>query len=275
MKKNSQEWISGNSFVCIKEHFRLGILLVFLWGKTSFCSAQGDFFFNLYGGSTNLWSSVYLQLPTILINGIVSTALEDYNNLNGTLRFDILKLKNDEGKIKLDNGSYWGFKAKDMFRNFQYGFKFGWQPRLSPFGVYISCAYQHRQFEALLNPDGEEWSKFRLNYIRPGIGIRVTPFINLLEKSGWSPILEIGTAYNYNFKCKAPYENEKKQFNNGMTTSFALGARFETLSFTFGAELDNYNLFNQDFTIDNGSSYPYKDIKSTHLTLYLSVAQDF
>ena len=33
MKKNSQEWISGNSFVCIKEHFRLGILLVFLWGK--------------------------------------------------------------------------------------------------------------------------------------------------------------------------------------------------------------------------------------------------
>ena len=79
MKKNSQEWISGNSFVCIKEHFRLGILLVFLWGKTSFCSAQGDFFFNLYGGSTNLWSSVYLQLPTILINGIVSTALEDYN----------------------------------------------------------------------------------------------------------------------------------------------------------------------------------------------------
>lgn len=240
-------------------------------------SAQSNFFFSTYSGSTNLWSSIYMQVPTILLDALIGTAIDaDNNTLGGSLRFETFKLKNDDGsKINIDNGSYWGFKKKDMFRNFQYGLKFGWQPELSPFGIYVTCAYQHRQFKAQFNPTTDDWSRFKLNYVRPGIGIRVTPCIGLLEEEGWSPIVEIGTAYNYNFKCSAPGENPKKQFNNGVTTSFGAGVRFESISITAGVEIDNYNLFNKNYTPDEGITYPYSGVKSKHLTIFLSLASDF
>ena len=139
----------------------------------------------------------------------------------------------------------------------------------------MSCAYQHRQFKAYLDPNSDESSKFRLNYVRPGIGIRITPLMGLFEEDGWSPILEIGTSYNYNFSCTAPYENTKEQFNNGITSTFALGVRFEEWSITGGVEIDNYNLLNQDYSPDNGISYPYKDIKTNHVTAFLSISRDF
>ena len=242
--------------------------------------AQSDFFFNLYGCSTNFWSNFYMQLPTSIINGLIMDVDElDNEDVSYSFgRVDFLSLKDDGRKIKLDN-NYWGntfgFKATEMFRNFQYGFKFGWQPVLSPFGIFVSCAYQHRQFKARLDENDDKWSKFRFNYIRPGVGIRVTPLIRLLENYGWSPILEIGTAYNYNFSCKAPYDNSKDQFNDGLTTTVGLGVRFEKLSITSGAEIDNYNLFNQDFTPDNGQTYPYKNLKTKHFIIYVSVSRDF
>ena len=239
-------------------------------------SAENDFFFNIYGGSTNLWSSAFLQVPSNLINGIISEALGDDRGFGGALRYDIFSIKNDGEKVKLDDGSYWGFKSKDMFSNVQYGLKFGWQPELSPFGIYIACGYQFNKFSAQFDPNINEWEKFKIHSIRPGIGIRVTPFINMLEDKKWSPILEVGTSYNYYFSGKAPYNNDKSQFKSGMISTFGIGARFyENFSITAGVELYHYSMFNQDFTPDNGITYPYKNIKTTKTTIFLSVSHDF
>lgn len=239
-------------------------------------SAENDFFFNLYGGSSNLWSSAFLQAPSNIINELIAEALGHDNGFGGALRYDIFSIKNDGYKVKVDDGSYWGFKSKDMFSNVQYGLKFGWQPQLSPFGIYIACGYQFNKFRVQFDPNINEWEKFKIHSIRPGLGIRVTPFINMLEDKDWSPILEVGTSYNYYFSCKAPYESNKDQFKSGMISTFGIGARFSNnLSVSGGVELYHYSMFNQDFTPDNGITYPYKDIKTKKLTIFLSFTHDF
>jgi len=255
--------------------FILVCLLVF--ARPTVVNAQSDFFFNIYGGSTNLWSSMYLQLPANYINALIDQAIDGETDgySGGALRYEIFKMKNDQGKIKVDNGSYWGFKSKDMFRNVQYGLKFGWQPQLSPFGIYISCAYQFNKFSALFDSNMDEWTKFKIHCVKPGIGIRITPFINMLENENWSPCIEVGTSYNYHFSCNAPYDSNMNQFNNGMTSTFAAGVRLEYLSITGGVELDHYSLFNQDFTVDNGVTYPYKGLETSNLTIFLSISHDF
>ena len=253
------------------------LILGFLISSVSIpASAENDFFINVYGGSTNLWSSVFLQVPSNLVNSLISEALGEEKGFGGALRYDIFSIKNDGDKIKVDDGSYWGFKSKDMFSNVQYGMKFGWQPELSPFGVYISCGYQFNKFRVQFDPNINEWEKFKIHSIRPGIGIRITPFINMLEEKEWSPILEVGTSYNYYIGCKAPYNNNKEQLKSGMISSFGIGARFyENFSITAGVELYHYSMFNQDFTPDDGITYPYKDIKTKKTTIFLSISHDF
>ena len=231
------------------------ILLLTLWSlaKATTMQAQNDFFFNIYGGSTNLWSSVYLQIPANVINSYLSYAIGNSEEAyGGALRYEVFNIKNDGNKIELDDGSYWGFKSKDMFSNVQYGLKFGWQPELSPFGIYISCAYQFKKFGAQLE-SGNEWYQYKMHSVRPGIGIRITPFINMLENHDWSPILEVGTSYNYYFGCSAPFENDKDQFQSGLISTFAIGARFKEFSLTGGVELTHYSMFNQDFTPDGAN----------------------
>jgi len=262
----------GTNYYYMYRPFRV-FLYTLVFSLPTGVTAQTDFFFNFYGGSTNFWSNIYMQLPTAFINTLIAGDDEEVNNMS--LRYDFFHIKSDGSKLDMDDGNFWGFKAKDMFRNIQYGFKFGFQPQLSYFGVYISCAYQHRQFQARLDDIIDEWSKFRLNYISPGIGIRVTPLLGLLEDDGWSPIVEVGTSYNYNINCTGPYGHDKDQFNNGLTNTFAIGVRMEEFSVTGGVEIDNYNLFNQDYTPDNGNTYPFKDFKSHHLTIFLSISQDF
>jgi hypothetical protein len=237
--------------------------------------AQSDFFLNLYGRSNNLWSNTFLQFPTNLINAYLTLIVDEDAEyaVGGAYRYDIFKIKNEAGNADLDNGSYWGFKGKDLFNNVQYGIKFGWQPELSPFGIYVSCGYEFNRFSARW--DANDWNKYKIHSVRPGVGIRITPFISMLEEYDWSPILEVGTSYNYNFSCRAPYDNNKEQFNNGMISTFALGVRlYENYSITAGAELNHYSLFNKDFTVD-GITYPYKNIKTSKTTIFVSVSHDF
>lgn len=240
--------------------------------RPAIVNAQGDFFFNLYGGSTNLWSSAFLQLPTKKINELIS---DNKGGGSGTLRYDIFKITNAGEKVNIDNGSYWGFKSKDMFSNIQYGLKFGWQPELSPFGIYVSCAYQFNKFKAQFDSNINSWERYKIHSIQPGIGIRITPFINMLEDDGWSPIIEVGTSYNYYFNCSAPFDRDRKQFNSGMISTFAAGVRlYEKCSIAGGVELNHYSMFNKDFTPD-GVTYPYKNIETKKLTIFISVSHDF
>lgn len=253
----------------MKTFYRL-ILAVTLLTTSMAANAQSDFNFNVYGGSTNFWSSAFMQIPSNILSGIPYIFLDEENAIGGQLRYEFFDIKDDIGKIKIDKGDYFGFKATDLFSNIQYGLKFGWAPRMSFFGVYISCAYQYRQFRAEMRDMGS--TKYKMSSVRPGIGIRITPLTRLLEDGKWSPIIELGTSYNYYFNVTAPFDNDKSQFNSGMVSTLAIGMRNLSWSITAGAEIDHYNLFNKDYSPDNGLTHPYADFKTHHITAFVAVS---
>lgn len=246
----------------------LGILLM----APHRAHAQSDFNFNLYGGSSNFWSNTLFQIPASLISNISTVLINEENYIGGSYRYEIFRIRENGGKANTYTGKFFGFKGKDLFSNIQYGLKVGWAPKLSPFGIYLSCSYQFRRFEAQF--ENTEMNKYKLHGVRPGLGIRITPFIGLLEDDKWSPLIELGTGYNYYFSSKAPYDNNKKQFNNGMTSTFSIGARNTSIAITGGVEIDHYNLFNQDFTPD-GIVYPYENVKTKHFTIFVSFSHEF
>ncbi|MDE5971786.1 MAG: hypothetical protein K2G94_03470 [Muribaculaceae bacterium] len=235
--------------------------------------AQSDFNFTIYGGSTNFWSNTLFQLPTNIISNLTTGLISDQDYRGGSYRYEIFNVRQCGHKAKINNGRYFGFKARDLFSNIQYGLKIGWAPKFSPFGIYVSCAYQFRQFRAQF--EGYSMEKYQFNSIRPGVGIRLTPFISLVEDDKWSPIVEIGTSYNYYFKTKAPFNNDKSQFNSGMISTFAIGLRNENISITGGVELDHYNLFNTKFSPDGGSTHPYNRVNSRHITIFIGFSHEF
>jgi hypothetical protein len=235
--------------------------------------AQSDFFFNFYGGAENFWSDIAMQIPTNIINRKICKAVGVRYDGQIDFRGKILKIKNGNEKVEImDKSNYFGFKGKDLFNYIDYAFKFGWEPKMSPFGIYISCAYELNRFIAKW--DSENWDRYKIHTLSPGIGIRITPLISMLDDYDWCPIFELGTSYNYYLGCSAPYNNDKNQFNNGMKSSFALGFRTEKNSFVVGIDLYHYSLFNKDFSID-GVNYPYKDTKVTQNNIFLTYTRDF
>lgn len=235
--------------------------------------AESDFNFTLYGGSSNFWSNTLFQIPINGLSNLTNYLVNGEGSLGGAYRLDLLSIKEGGNKVSIYQGKFFGFKAKDLFSDIQYGLKLGWAPKFSPFGVYVSCAYQFRRFEGDFSQIGH--NVYKLNSIRPGIGIRVTPFISLVEDDKWSPIVEIGTSYNYYFNTKGPFDNAKDQFNSGMISTFAVGARSKYVSITGGVEIHQYSIFNKKFSPDNGITLPYADVKTNLLTIFVSFIREF
>jgi len=175
----------------------------------------------------------------------------------------------------MQRGRYFGFKARDLFNDIHGGIKFGWSPRLSPFGVYVSFGYQFKQFKAEFNNIG--WQKYQIQSIRPGVGIRITPFLGLLDDDKFSPMIEAGTSYVYNVKVKGPYDSATDQFNSGMCSTFSVGARsaYAGISLQAGVEIYHYNQFNKNFSPDEGLTHPYENVTTGHYTVFIAVAREF
>ena len=72
--------------------------------KTTATYAQSDFFFNMYGGSTNIWSTAYLQIPTNIVNSVLAATIDE-DAYGGSIRYEIFYIKNNGSKIELDDGN--------------------------------------------------------------------------------------------------------------------------------------------------------------------------
>lgn len=232
---------------------RLVILLVVMQTLSGKAYA-GDFYFGLSAQTGNFWLSP--------LSGLALTK---------DLTYDWMTVKDENGKLELNDGNMFGFKARDLFRNFSLGATVGYQPIFSPFGVYANARYRFRQFRMQPNRSIDEMEKYKPSSIAVGIGIRITPFMVLLEEEGWSPMIEIGTNYNKVFACKAPFDNAKGQFGSGFSTRIALGIRTykeekSTIAGFVFCELPQYNYFNRDFELSDGTK-PYENIKSKAYTV--------
>ena len=251
-----------------KKIYKLFILVASLQ-LLSVKAFAGDFSFGLTAQGQNFWVMIP-QLPVNLINQALGGGAYGYT-------YDWVSVKDEQGKIKMDNGNYFGFKAKDLFNNFGYGVTFGYQPRFSPFGVFVNGGYKFRQFRMQPDRNVEEMYKYKLNSWFAGATLRFTILPN--NYSGWSPIIEVGTNYNKVFSSKAPYGGSASQFGDGFSTRFGIGVRlfdddFEGLSIALTYEMPHYDYFNRNFETLEGLK-PYENIKSKNHSISLRMQIEF
>lgn len=260
---------------CLRQNFILLSLMAIMLFAPSNVLAQKNFIIGVECNSGNFWSENFLGVPTRFINGVI-LGLQGYdiNEMGAfpgsalTYRFN--KIKVDGQKVDYDGNHFFGFKAVDLFRDFEYNLKLGWQPSQIPVGFYAKVGYRHENFETKL-PDENEWTKHRLNCLRPGIGIRISPLENMIDDYKWCPIIEIGSTYDYYLSYKGVYGKDKNQLNNGVSTCIGVGAKFRTgaaVMLTFDRQ--NYDLFNKDFTVDGVK--PFENVETNHFNIQLSMS---
>lgn len=254
------------------------LLLALAVFRISPCHAQGRFIFGVEGYSGNLWSATALAVPTAIINGTILSLqrhnddlldeyFEDFSDLAFAYRVNRIKVNNQ--KIKSDGNNYLGFKAKDLFRDIEYTLKIGWQPEQIPVGFYARIGYRHENFQTRLD-ETHEWTKHRLNCLRPGVCIRISPLENMIREYGVCPILDIGSNYDYYLSYKGEYGNDKSQLNNGISTFFGIGVKSEHgNSLMLTLDRQNYNLFNKDYEVDGLK--PYEDVKTNRYNIRVSL----
>ena len=259
---------------CMRRNALLSLLALLLLCPASI-TAQNKFILGVECNSGNLWSEGFLGIPTRFINGVIlglqGYDIEEMSSFPGssiTYRYNRIKVNGQ--KMDYDGHNTFGFKGVDLFRDFEYSLKFGWQPPQIPVGFYARVGYRHENFETRMS-ETDEWTKHRINCLRPGIGIRISPLENLIDEYDWCPIIEIGSTYDYYLSYKGAYGSDKDQLNNGVSLCIGLGAKFESgtaLMLTFDRQ--NYDLFNKDFTVDGLK--PYENTETNHFNISLSLS---
>lgn len=238
--------------------------------------SQRDLYFKVYGSSDNFWSNAVMQLPVKIANGLISKSLDDDNWNDITFaRLNFLSITSFEGHNILDKGNYFGFKAKDIFCDFQYGFKTGWHADSSFWDVYFTFAYIYKNFQINTVPNTFDWRRVQMHNGRAGVGVKFFPTTYLLDVYDWSPIFEVGLSYNYCFSASAPYDNNRSQFNNGFVSTIGIGVCFdEEIYLMGGIQLSHYSIFNKGFTYDDGTTYPYSNIGTKDYSIYITLTHN-
>lgn len=242
----------------------LSLALLLNLMPSSVWAGDGEFFIGVAARSGNLWISPL-----------------GFFALSKDLSYDWISVRDEQGKIDVSDGSPFGFKARDLFRSFGVGVTFGYQPLFSPLGVFAMAGYDFRQFRMQPNRSVDDYEKYKPSSWNAGIGIRFAPLLlfNDDRDPGVGPFVEVSTKYNSVFACKAPYDNDRKQFGSGFTTRFAIGLRSVSdednlYSFFIYYEMPNYNYFNKDYTLDDGTK-PYENIDAKMHRVGLGMTMEF
>jgi len=177
------------------------------------------------------------------------------------LSYEYFSVKSPHGKMKIDNGDFFGFQAFDLFDNIYAGGDFGWYNKNFPIGIYGQLYYHYNHFKAKLLGE-EAYIKHLAHSVVPGIGLRVN-FGNY-EKVAY-PILEAGVNYYWHFKYKGEY-TDLDAINNGFAVRAAMGYEFvHRFSLLLEGNMKCYDYFNTSFTPDGGKTYPYSGFKSNSI----------
>lgn len=260
----------------MKNYLRRMLVILLLAGSIVPAFAQNEvkrnvFYFTPQIGTGNFYSNLIGNFVS-LTGYTVATGWDCRSyllNIKGhtipinQLSYEYFSLDAPNGKIKVDNGDFFGFQAFDLFDNIYAGADFGWYNKNFPIGIYGQLYYHYNHFKAKL-PQEEFYTKHLAHSIVPGIGVRVN-FGNY-EKLAY-PILEIGANYYYHFKYKGEY-TDLDAINDGITVKAAIGYEFvHRFSLLLEGNIKCYDYFNTEFTPDNGETYPYTGFKSKSIDL--------
>lgn len=217
----------------------------------------------LYTNSNHVITHDVLSYAKGLINGAIAIATEGVADMDITpVKIHYMSMKDNGEEIDFQTNNPYGMTAYDLFNDVEFGVQFGWQGPFSPVGIILHGAYAINQYKLKFLGD-RTYSKHKIQSWRVGADIRISPLRFLMEDHNWCPIIEIGTTYVKNFKYKGPYDSDSNQLNSGIRTRFAIGAQFESgdiLEASF--EMNNYDMFNRNYTSDGGYWFPYANYKN-------------
>lgn len=255
------------------KRFAVVLLVPLLLGEAVPVSAQeSPWIFGLYTRSNHVLTNDLMAVVDVLANTAISSLTDGAASADFiAYNYHYVDLKDNGEKIDFKRNNPYGFTAYDLFNDIEAGLKFGWQGAQSPIGAYVYGAYGINQYK--LRFLGErDYSKHKLQSFRVGVGVRISPLRFLLDDYEWCPIIELGTTYVNNFSYKGPYGSDKDQVNNGLRTSYAIGAQFGeegNVSVMLCMDMANYDIFNRDYTPDGGFWYPYANFKSKDMNFSL------
>lgn len=261
------------SRVCTLKRCIIAVVIFLIGGTSTPIFAQDNpWFFGVHTRGNNVWTNDVLSIGDMLINTAIAKAT------NGAAYPDFIaasyhyvKLEDNGEKIDFKQNNPYGFTAYDLFNDLEVGLKVGWQGAETPIGLYVYGAYGINQYK--LRFLGErDYNKHKLQSVRMGVGVKISPLRFLLDDYGWCPIIEVGTTYINNFKYKGPNGNDKDQINNGMRSSYAIGVQFgEEGEYSIMLDMDmaHYDIFNRNYTPDGGFWYPYANFKNRDMNFNL------
>ena len=262
--------------VVFKKVWLLFFLLPVFWQSTS-AYAQSPWIFGLHTKSNSSILSTGLFLGQVLVNSslglITDGAISGGSNWTiGSVHF--INMKDNGELVDYQIANPYTATSYNLFNDMELGLKLGWQGSESPVGLWVFGAYGLNKYR--LRFLGEhEYSKHKLQSLRTGLGVKISPLKFLLDEYDWCPIIELGTTYINNFSYKGPNGSDKDQINNGIRTNYGIGAQFgedsEYGSVMLSLDMAHYNLFNTKYTPDGGFWYPYANFKSKDFIVSLSL----
>lgn len=230
---------------------------------------------NAYIGALGSLASALLDVPLAMATKGAATV--DYN-LPIYHQFGVL---DNEEEVGFKKASGYKFKAYDVLNDIECGLKLGWLGKVSPVGAFLYGGYGYNQYKLRFLGE-KDYTKHKLQSARIGVGLRLSPFVKLMEDVDWCPIAEISSTYIYNFNYKGPNGNDKNQINNGTRSSFGIGAQFNEVDLGGDSEYTgtimlcferaNYDIFNRNYTPDGGFWYPYANCKSKDWSISLRLS---
>lgn len=230
-----------------------GLLLIMLFLVAGLPSkAQFHFTSTVKTSSTN----EFLQIPAFFLESIVNvgwgTVTGDKILFAPQLVFPrIIKNNAPAGFCQMKSGYARAFSAPWKYLgDYSIGISGNWDHYENPLGFYIGLNYNSREvvFEDADNND-------RAHYLSPELGL----CFKFGERNGF--FMQLGASYDYVFKYNGGvHDYEKDAVNDGISLNVGIGLWDSKGPCQLNFQLPVYNFYNRDFTPDNGSTYPFKDV---------------
>ena len=166
----------------------------------------------------------------------------------------------------------WGVYSHTF--KFSAGYEVSWKSMVSPWGIFAGAEWEYHHLRLT---GGNEVGAHYSQAIVPYAGIRYRIGGGDIEKNKkWMPNFEFTGAYVKNFKYHSEHHYDKSALGNGFRGTIGVGFNFkEFYSINLRYEHDFFDHFDQDFTPDDGTTYPFEGYKTRFGDLYITVAADW
>lgn len=207
-----------------------------------------------------------LGIAQMLVNVPIASATDGMVSADFVpYTFHYMSMEDNGEKVDNDIDPYSTYRltSYNLFKDVEIGLKFGWQGAESIIGAYAYGAYCINQYKIRFLGE-HEYNKHKIQSWKAGVGVRISPLRFLMDEYDWCPVFELGTNYVYNFKYKGPNDSDIDQLNNGLRSTYAIGAQIGEggSSIMLCMDMAHYDLFNKNYTPDGGFWYPYANFKS-------------